>query len=396
MGAVEESEKIALYSILVNVAILAIKYFSASVTGSIALRAEAYHTMADLVAVFSVFVGLKISKKSTRSFPYGLYKLENLMSVFLAFGILYTGYEIFMDIIGTVPVQIRKSAVAVAGLLTVMAVTFLFSKYEGRKGKELNSPILMADSAHIRSDMLSNTIVLFAIVSGMLGFQLDKLAALAVVAFIGKTGIEILINGARVLLDASVDYDTLSKVEKIILDTPQVVELKSLKGRNSGRFKFIQGSIVIKTHDLDRANFIADTIERRIKDEITNIHQVLIHYEPLKKHEIIYAIPLEHDKIKISQHFGEAPIFLIAEFKWNENTCEKISIIENPYTKVDKGKGILVAELLAGNMVDFVIAKVGFGSKGPHYVFLNANIDVIITEEETAEEAFGKLGLMLG
>jgi divalent metal cation (Fe/Co/Zn/Cd) transporter len=71
----------------------------------------------------------------------------------------------------------------------------------------------------------------------------------------------ILKDGVKVLLDASVDYETLSKTEKIILDAPQVVEIKSLTGRNSGRFKFIESNIIIKTHNLDKAHIIADKIE---------------------------------------------------------------------------------------------------------------------------------------
>ena len=136
-------------------------------------------------------------------------------------------------------------------------ITFWFSGYEKKFGQKINSPILLADAAHIRTDVLSNAVVLLAIISSLIGYQFDKIAALIVVGFIAKTGIQILLDGARVLLDASLDYDTLSKVEKIIVDTPQVVELKTLTGRNSGRFKFIEAGIVLTTHNLDKAHFIA-------------------------------------------------------------------------------------------------------------------------------------------
>lgn len=92
----------------------------------------------------------------------------------------------------------------------------------------------MADAQHSRTDVLSNIVVMIAIIFGSIGYQLDKIAALIIVVFIAKTGFEILKDGVKVLLDASVDYETLSKTEKIILDAPQVVEIKSLTGRNSG------------------------------------------------------------------------------------------------------------------------------------------------------------------
>lgn len=389
----EVSERTALLAIAINLFIFVIKYVSASATGSIALKAEAVHTLSDLAASLSVFVGLKIAKRKTKSFPYGLYKIENLMSVFISFVILYSGYEIVLEIINKTSTELRNSWLAILSLLFAIVITFFFSRYEKKIGQKINSPILLADAMHIRTDVLSNTVVLVAIISNLIGYKIDKIAALIVVGFIVKTGIQILMDGARVLLDASVDYETLSKVEKIILDTSQVVELKALTGRNSGRFKFIEANIVIKTHDLDKAHFIADEIESHIKDEIKNIDHILIHYEPLQKEETIYAMPLTDEKATISSHFGEAPCFMLVTFKAETKVASKVDILNNPYTNIEKGKGILVAEFLVKNMVDFVLVKNSFEGKGPHYVFSNANIEVIVTKEELPKRAFEKLRL---
>jgi len=391
----EVSERTALFSMAINLVIFGIKYLSASASGSIALKAEAFHTLADFIASSTVFIGLKIAKRKTKSFPYGLYKIENLMSVFISLIILYTGYEILLEVINTNTIEIRNSGFAILSLLASIAITFWFSRYEKKIGKKTNSPILLADSAHIRTDVLSNFVVLIAIITSSIGFQFDKYAAIIVVAFIAKTGIQILKDGARVLLDASLDYETLSKVEKIIMDTPQVIELKALTGRNSGRFKFIEVSIVIKTHDLDKAYLIADKIENRIKDEIKNIDQILIHYEPLQKKEIIYALPLTDDQASISAHFGEALFFMFVTFKAGDKAANKTEIIDNPFCKIEKSKGILVAEFLVKNMVDLVIVKKGFSSKGPAYVFSDSNIEIIVTDEETPENALKKLDIIL-
>jgi len=254
------SERTALFSMAINLVIFAIKYLSASASGSIALKAEAFHTLADFIASSTVFIGLKIAKRKTKSFPYGLYKIENLMSVFISLIILYAGYEIVLEAINSNTIEIRNSGLAIISLLASIAITFWFSRYEKKIGGKTNSPILLADAAHIRTDVLSNFVVLVAIITDSVGFHFDKIGAIIVAGFIAKTGIQILKDGARVLLDASLDYETLSKVEKIIMDTPRVIELKALTGRNSGRFKFIEVSIVIKTHDLDKAHLIADRI----------------------------------------------------------------------------------------------------------------------------------------
>jgi cation diffusion facilitator family transporter len=397
LGAVriEKGEKTALLAVILNLAIFIMKYSSAILSGSIALKAESYHSLADLIASVTVFIGLKIAKRKTKEFPYGLYKLENLLSVFISIIILYTGYTIVLEVIHEPASAITNSWLAIASLTISILVTFFFSGYEKKVAREINSPILLADAAHVRVDVFSNMIVLIAIISSRIGFDLDKIAAIIVILIIAKTGLRILIDGTRVLLDASVGYGTLSKVEKIILGTPQVVELKSLTGRNSGRFKFIEAMIVLKTHNFDNAYLIIEQIEQRARDEIKDIDRVMIQYEPLHKAVTVYALPLTEDLASMSAHFGEAPHFLLLFVNIGEKFASQLSILDNPFCQVERGKGILAAELLVKYGVDVVIVKTDFTSKGPLYVFADADVEIVKTQEETPRDALKGLGLEL-
>ena len=392
----EKSEKIALQAILVAFFIFGIKLIAAIITGSIALKAEAFHTLTDFIASLTVYAGLKIAKRKTKSFPYGLYKIENLISVVISLLVLFSGYEIALEAINSKQTEVKNSILGIIILVVVVLISFAFSKYEKKVGKEINSPILIADADHGYIDVLSNIIVMVSIILGTIGYHLDKIATLIVVIFIAKTGFGILKDGVKVLLDASVDYETLSKTEKIILNTPQVVEIKKLTGRNSGRFKFIEANIVIKTHNLDKAHLIADKIENQIKQELSNIDHVLIHYEPMQKEEMIYVIPLTEEKNKISSHFGEAPWFMFVTFKTGERVAKQAEVMVNPFMNEEKGKGILAAEFLIKKGIDVVIVKKDFASKGPAYVFSDSNVEVVLTEEEIPEAAIGKLGLSYG
>lgn len=392
----EKSEKIALQAILVAFFIFGIKLIAAIITGSIALKAEAFHTLTDFIASLTVYAGLKIAKRKTKSFPYGLYKIENLISVVISLLVLFSGYEIALEAINSKQTEVKNSILGIIILVVVVLISFAFSKYEKKVGKEINSPILIADADHGYIDVLSNIIVMVSIILGTIGYHLDKIATLIVVIFIVKTGFRILKDGVKVLLDASVDYETLSKTEKIILNTPQVVEIKKLTGRNSGRFKFIEANIVIKTHNLDKAHLIADKIENQIKQELCNIDHVLIHYEPMQKEEMIYVIPLTEEKNKISSHFGEAPWFMFVTFKTGERVAKQAEVMVNPFMNEEKGKGILAAEFLIKKGIDVVIVKKDFASKGPAYVFSDSNVEVVLTEEEIPEAAIGKLGLSYG
>lgn len=388
-------ERVAVLAILVNCILFVLKYTVSNFSGSIALKAEAFHTFADCIASLTVFMGLKLAKKKSRLFPYGLYKIENVFSVIIALIIFYTGYEIFLEIKGMTIVSIEHADIAIASLLFSMIVTFLFSRYEKKIGEEIHLPMLLADAAHIHIDVLSNFIVLISIVFSQWGYSLEQVTAFFVVLFIVKTGWNILIDGLGVLLDASIDYETLSKVERIIIKTPEVVKVETLIGRNSGPFKFIEASIVLKAHDLETAHFIVDQIELNIRKKIKNIDRVFIHYEPEKKEKIIYAVPLEKNKKIIGEHFGEAPYFLLITFKNGEQEASKIEIVENPYSLTEKSKGILTAEFLIGKMIDGILIKKDFENRGPAYVFSDAGIKVILTEEKIPGAALKKINLSL-
>jgi len=284
--------------------------------------------------------------------------------------------------------------ITIASVFCAMVITFGFSRYEARVGAEIESPSLIADARHMWVDMLSNTVVLAGLLSSLAGFNFDRIAAFIVVFFIAWVGGKILIDGVRVLLDASLDYQTLSLAEKLILEEPRVIEIQNLMGRNSGRYKFIEASIVLKTHDLDRANFIAHRIEANIKKQITNVDRALIHFEPTQKEALIYALPLKEAKqTQISPHFGEAPYFAFITVRVKDKKAIEQKIIENPFTQVEHGKGILVAEFLNKYSIDVVITKESFEGKGPFYVFSNAAVENFQSEREKIEEALEDIGI---
>jgi cation diffusion facilitator family transporter len=389
-----KGQKVALLAICINLILFGMKYLFAALSGSIALKAEAFHSLSDVIASSMVFTGLILAKRKTKSFPYGLYKVENLVSVVVALAIFYAGCEITLEALKGGASSLQNLGITIVSVFGAMIITFSFSRYEARVGTEIASPSLIADARHMWVDMLANTVVLVGLLSSLIGFSLDRIAAFIVVFFIAWAGGKILIDGVRVLLDASLDYETLSSAEKLILKEPQVIEIKSLIGRNSGRYKFIEANIVLKTHDFDKANFIASRIEINIKEKITNVDRVLIHFEPTQKEILVYAIPLKDaNQNQISPHFGEAPYFALIKVRLKENKAIEHKIIENPFTQVKQGKGILVAEFLNKYLIDVIVTKEPFDGKGPFYVFANAAVENILTAAESFDDALYEIGI---
>jgi cation diffusion facilitator family transporter len=232
----EVSERIVLYSIAVNVSLVICKYGLAVFSGSLALRADAIHSCADIVSAASIWAGIRISRRKTRLFPYGLYKVENLMALVTVGLLALAGYEIVQSVLAeSGRLRPTRLPVAMAGVVLIIVITLAFSRFELRKGRKLGFPSLEADARHINTDMFSAAIILVGLIGEYfrIKFPLDKVAALVIVVLIARVGVKIALDAIRVLLDASVDFGTLNDIRELILENPEVVKIKLLSVNNS-------------------------------------------------------------------------------------------------------------------------------------------------------------------
>ena len=146
----EQSEKIGACSVALNLLLVGIKGLLAFLSGSVALLADAIHSSSDVISSATVLVGIKISKRKSKNFPYGLYKVENFVSLLSSLLIFLAGYGVARTVF-TQPQSLKSEYLpyAVAGVLSTMGMTFAFSRYELRQGKKIGSPSLVADAEHI-------------------------------------------------------------------------------------------------------------------------------------------------------------------------------------------------------------------------------------------------------
>jgi cation diffusion facilitator family transporter len=379
-------------SIFINLLLSLLNLGVAIASGSLAVVSEMVHNLVDLMASVVVLIGLRISQRKSKSFPYGLYKVENVVSVLLAGLIFFTGYEIVREAVFSSGGQTKVNLWILAGVSLSAIIPLLFSHFELRAGKAANSPSLIASGLEYRTHIFSSGIVLISLISHYLGLSLDRLAALLVVFFITRTGWEMLKDGMRVLLDASLDADTMAQVRQIIENDPATAQIKGLTGRNSGRYRFLEAEITLRTDDLKKAHDVSQRIEKSIRDEVPHIERVLIHYEPTLPTNRRYAFPLANLDGNLSDHFGEAPYFALVSLRLSDMEIEKQEVIHNPYMEVPKAKGIRVAEWLLSKKVDRIVLKENLQGKGPEYVFKNAGVEMIYTKVNSWRIALEELG----
>jgi cation diffusion facilitator family transporter len=387
MGFMERNERIGIYSILVNLVLVGIKLSLSLMSGSVALLADAIHSSTDVISSATVFAGIKISKRTSKGFPYGLYKVENFVSLLSSIFIFLAGYEIVHTVFfETQELKTETLPYAMGGVLLTMVITFAFSRYELREGKAIGSPSLIADAQHIRTDLLSSGVILAGLFGTIFGLKLDKAAALVVVVFVVRAGISILMDALRVLLDASIDFRTMDQVKTIIMQDPRVTSINALWGRNSGPFKFIEADIVVKAESLEKAHFVSRKIEKEIRRTVSRVDHILIHYEPQKKETTTCAVPLSEDRMVLAEHFGSAPYFYVATRRERDGVLVSEAYHHNPFSGDEKGKGIKISEWLLEKGIDRVYSPKEFKGTGPGYVFSDAGVEVIVSGNKTLRD----------
>lgn len=379
------------YSIAVNVVLAAINLTIATLSGSLAVEAEMVHNLVDLLTAIGVLIGLKLSTRKTKAFPYGLYKLENVITVVLAGMTFFTAYEIAREAIFASPSVATVDPWMLGGLVVAAIIPLVFSHFELRAGREANSPALIADAKEYRAHVFTTGVAFAALLGQRFEFPLDRIAALVIVVAIGKTGWDLLSEGMRVLLDASLDPDTILEIRDIITAEPTVAELKWVTGRNAGRFRFVEAEVVLRVRDLEKAEAVTQRMETKIHEAVPHVERVLIHAEPMERTHLRYAVALADAEGDLSDHFGEAPFFALITVRQDDGTIENEQIVANPHQQLEKAKGIRVAEWLIEQKVDVVLLKESLRGKGPVYVFGDAGVEMQETQAATLSEVIAAL-----
>jgi cation diffusion facilitator family transporter len=376
----------AWYSIGINILLTGINLGIAVASGSLAVRAEMVHNLVDLLTAIAVLVGLKLSMRKTEEFPYGLYKLENVIAVGLALMTFLTAYEIARDALLTTAKVATVDPWMVGAIVAAAAIPLFFSHFELQAGRAANSPALIADAKEYRAHVFTTGVVLASFAGSWLDVSLDRAAALVIVVAISRTGWDLLVSGMRPLLDASLGPDTLLEIRRIIEAEPTVVEIEELTGRSAGRYRFVETRVRLRVETLERAEVVTQRVEVAIRRAVPFVERVLVHAEPVERRHWCYGVPLVETGGAVSDHFGEAPYLALVRLRVLDGAVEEKQIRANPFLAEERAKGIRVAEWLVANGVDVVLLRKGLGGKGPVYVFGDAGVETRLTQCKTLDE----------
>ena len=278
--------KVSIVSIIVNLILFVYKLITGYISGSIAVLADAYHTLSDIVTSILLLVAFKFSSQPPdKSHPYGHGDIEELIAIIIAFALFLVGLNIIFE-----SYEKYKSSTAVKNIFFAIlaAVVSIVTKealyrYTYILGKRINSDALKADAMHHRSDSLSSVAVLVGLgASFFLGTdRLDSLVGILLGIFIVYSASTMGYNYAKKIVGTLADPKMYEQIETIAGTLDQIKEVHSIKIHYIGAFGHVELHMLVDPNMSVRlAHTLADELETKITKEIESLISVSIHVEP--------------------------------------------------------------------------------------------------------------------
>ena len=287
-----ELTQVTLLGSIGNLLLLTFKFVAGIVAGSAAMVADAVHSLSDFLTDLIVLVFVRIgAKPQDASHDYGHGKFETLATLFVALALAVAAIGIIVS--GSVKIArwLQGETLETPGMLALWAallsivVKEILYRITLAKGKALNSPAVVANAWHHRSDALSSVGAAIgiggAILLGQRWAVLDPLASIVVGAMLVKVAVELLKESAGELTDSSLPEETEREIEAIICSVPQISHPHNLRTRRIGNRIAIEAHVRLDGEmSLRDAHDIVTCIERKIKDRYGAATLVTIHMEP--------------------------------------------------------------------------------------------------------------------
>jgi len=268
-----------------NLLVAAIKLTLGFLTGSLAILADAFHSLIDSSSNVVGLLGVWIAgRPADDNHPYGHQRFETIAALGIGVMLALAAYEIGTGVFQrlTAGVEIPVTGVNEIALMAgTFAINVVIVWYESREGRRLNSPVLLADAQHTRTDLFVTVSVVAALIGGRLGWAwLDPVVALGVVVLLAKAAWGIVSSASLTLTDAAV-FDP-KEVERIARAVPGVTAVHGVRSRNRGDGAWIDLAIAVDpVMDTAQAHAVACEVERRMGDALPGVVETFVHVEPV-------------------------------------------------------------------------------------------------------------------
>ena len=271
--------------IVCNALLFGAKILVGTLSGSLAITADAMNNLMDASSSVVTLVGFKLAERpADEDHPYGHARFEYLSGLTVAALILLVGVELAKGSLDKIlhPAAVDMSGVTVGVLAGSIALKFWLSRFNTKLGKLIGSGTLEATAADSRNDCIATgAVLLSALLQMFTPWRLDGWFGMAVALFILYSGVGLARETISPLLGEAASPELRKLIAETVAAHPKVLGFHDLMVHDYGpgqRF----GSLHVEMDSREEpllCHDIIDDLERECLQK-HNVHLV-IHYDPI-------------------------------------------------------------------------------------------------------------------
>lgn len=270
-------------SAILNSILFGFKLWAGMRAGSVAMMADAWHTLSDTLTSLVVILGFWLaSKPGDKEHPFGHGRAELVAALIIGTMLGLVGVNFFKDSI--LQLRAHHSAIFGGAAILVFSVSIVLkegiAQFSIRAGKKVNSQALIADGWHHRSDAIASALILVGALLGRYFWWIDGALGVGVAVLIIHAAYDIIKGAANPLIGEGPDEELKRKISAIVKDcAPEISDVHHLHFHRYGDHVEVTLHIrVPEDMSLKRAHGLATLAEDRIREKLSL--EATIHLEP--------------------------------------------------------------------------------------------------------------------
>ena len=276
--------------ICLNVVLFALKFFAGTISGSIAITADAFNNLSDAGASVVTLLGFKLAgKKPDPDHPFGHGRIEYLSGLAVSMVILLMGFELLRDAVDKIlhPEAVEFSILAVVILLASICGKFYMYFYNHAVGKKIDSAAMQATATDSLSDCIATGAVLLSTLVGhWTNLQIDGWCGLVVSGLILFAGYNAAKDTIAPLLGQPPEQEFVDEIERTVMAHPLVRGIHDLVVHDygPGRVMITLHAEVPADHNIMDIHDEIDLIEVELREKLGC--EATIHMDPIDMNDV--------------------------------------------------------------------------------------------------------------
>lgn len=280
-------KKAAKIGIIANTFLTILNISVGLMSGSYALISKGGHTLSDIATTIIAYIGFKIGQKpADPEHPFGYGRAEAICGLVIMLFLTMVAYEVMS---GAVIKLVNHSTITTPDIYAAgmaffgIFINYVISKYIIKIGKDINSPAIIADGQHQKTDIFSSVAILIGIIVSNLGFPiLDPIIGLVIGFFIIRTAFKLGKENIDHIMGKVPSEEFIDEIRDIANNSSKYADnAHNIKVDYLGSYAIVALHVEVDGNmTVDESHKIVHIIQDNITDKIDNVKYVNVHACP--------------------------------------------------------------------------------------------------------------------